>query len=82
MNIEQLRREIDAIDRELIFLLDKRFNITNNIGIAKKKENIKVLNTSREQIVLDKTKIADNHIAIYNVYLEILKISKEQQHEK
>ena len=52
--IEKLREQIDNLDNEIIRLLDARFDCSKAIGEEKKKLNAQVLDSSREQKILDK----------------------------
>ncbi len=54
MDLNEIRKEIDAIDNELIRLLEKRMDCTTAVGEYKLKHNIPVLDRAREQIILDK----------------------------
>lgn len=53
MSIQKYRCEIDEIDRELLDLLNKRAQLARKIGREKQKCGIPVLNTRREQDILD-----------------------------
>jgi len=55
-NIEILkifRNQIDTLDKELIALLARRFEIVKQIGIIKKEDNIKPLQEDRWNKLLD-----------------------------
>ncbi len=54
MNIDELRSEIDKIDNELCALFEKRMNTAKEIALYKKQNNMPVLDSSREKIVLDR----------------------------
>jgi len=54
-NIEDLRSQIDVIDRELIQMLANRMQISDLIGKYKKKNNISVLQPARWNEILEKT---------------------------
>lgn len=77
--LEDLRKEIDTLDQKLMKLLDERFNLTNEIGQIKRKDNINVLNKDREEEILSKTYDYNNNLLINKTYEQILKISKESQ---
>lgn len=53
-NITALRKQIDAIDNELMELLSKRMRVCREIGQYKKEHNMTVLQTSRYNEILDK----------------------------
>lgn len=52
--MERLRMEIDAIDDDVIRLLEKRFAFSRAIGEEKKKEKRKVKDGKRETFILEK----------------------------
>lgn len=52
--LESYRKEIDAIDEQLLSLLKKRLNIAEKIGMYKKEKNIDVLDKSREHEIIEK----------------------------
>ena len=52
--LENLRKEIDKIDSEIIQLLAKRFEIVKQIGVFKKENKISVVDNRRFQKVLEK----------------------------
>ena len=54
-HIDDLRHEIDSIDKDLFELLGKRMQVVKNIGRYKKKNNISILQTSRWNEILNKT---------------------------
>ncbi|WP_394234743.1 chorismate mutase [Niallia oryzisoli] len=47
-NLEDLRNNIDKVDRELIKLLAARFELTEQVGIYKAKNNLNPQDKSRE----------------------------------
>ncbi len=53
-NLDNLRKEIDAIDEELLALFAKRFGIVKEIGQLKKAQGIPAQNKEREGQVLKK----------------------------
>ncbi|MBA2795073.1 chorismate mutase [Streptococcus porcinus] len=53
MDLEQLRREIDYIDAQLVILLEKRMDLINQVAAYKKREQIEVLNQKRETTILE-----------------------------
>ena len=52
--LENLRKEIDVIDNEIVGLLAKRFEIVKQIGVFKKENKIDVIDDRRFQQVLVK----------------------------
>lgn len=52
--IDQLRKQIDELDNELMDLLAKRMRVCREIGQYKKEHNLTVLQTNRYNEILDK----------------------------
>lgn len=52
MSIELLRKEIDAVDDELVALLKARFDLSKAMGEEKKKLNRPVYDAAREEALL------------------------------
>jgi shikimate dehydrogenase len=74
--LDSLREEIDKLDDEIIFLLDKRFEIVKKIKNLNLKKNIE--DKKREEKIL--SKITSDFIK--NIYKEIFKNSKNLQKDK
>ena len=55
-NINELRQEIDNIDKEMINLFEKRMNIAKDVGDYKRENNLAILDESREQAIIEKAK--------------------------
>jgi monofunctional chorismate mutase len=53
-DLQELRTEIDEIDRQLVALFEKRMNTVTQVAQYKLANNIPVLNSGREQQVIDK----------------------------
>lgn len=52
--LEQYRKEIDAIDKELTRLFELRLNTVLKVGRYKQQHDLPVLDASREQAVIEK----------------------------
>jgi monofunctional chorismate mutase len=80
MDLNSARLEIDKIDKDIVRLLEKRFNVVVEIGKYKKANNIPVYDGSREEAVLIKCKgyLENNSYAraIEEVYKQIMDSSK------
>jgi chorismate mutase len=74
--LKNLREEIDKLDDEIIFFLEKRFEIVKKIKNLNLKKNIE--DKKREEKIL--SKISSNYIK--NIYKEIFKNSKNLQKNK
>ncbi len=77
--IADLRNQIDSIDNEIMKLLDKRFDITKEVGEVKKTISKNVLDTNREKIILDKTSNYSHYPEIKSIYEHLMSVSKSQQ---
>ena len=58
--LEDLRKEIDIIDKQLVELIAKRIEVVKKIGIFKRQNNLQVVDEDRFNKVLEKVK----HIAL------------------
>jgi 3-deoxy-7-phosphoheptulonate synthase len=73
---EQLRLEIDKTDDEIISLLNKRFNLSNEIIKEKLKNSININDIDRENNIIDKAQYNDNYSKIKRIYRNIFKEAK------
>ena len=55
-NMKTKREQINKIDQELIKLLEKRFQLSKEIGEYKKQNNLPVEDKKREQEIIEKIK--------------------------
>lgn len=51
--LEIYRHQIDTLDKEIIYLLSRRFEIVNQIWIIKKENNIEALQSDRWQQLMN-----------------------------
>ena len=77
--IIKLRAEIDKIDDKLMDLLEKRYNLTNEIGFHKNKSHDEILDTNRESYIYNKTSKYSHSPQLRYVYDVILNESKKEQ---
>ena len=54
VNLENFRNEINNIDEELLNLLARRMQVSVSVGKYKKENNITILNSKREEEVIQK----------------------------
>ena len=54
MDLSECRKEIDNIDKELVELFERRMNVAIKVAEYKMKNNIPILNTTREAEVIEK----------------------------
>ncbi len=84
MSISQYRQEIDAIDRQLLQLLNKRAALAVKIGDEKFKNRISVHSQEREKKVYDKIvsenkgPLQEQHIR--DIFQSIITACKNLQH--
>jgi monofunctional chorismate mutase len=78
-NLNKLREEIDQIDDQIMSLLEKRYNITNEIGKIKQLQKTTVLDINREKYIFDKTSKYSHLPQIESVYKTIMEESRKAQ---
>jgi len=82
-DLTQYRSKIAQLDDEIIDLLIKRFELTDEIGIIKKKNNIPIENISVEKQVLERLTAKSNkkidNALVSTIYTEIFNHSKNRQ---
>ncbi|MFI3261695.1 MAG: chorismate mutase [Rikenellaceae bacterium] len=54
--LEELRIQIDQYDAEILNIIAKRMSISEKIGLAKKENNVAILQTNRWEVIIEKTK--------------------------
>ena len=81
--LENLREKIDAIDKEMIALFEKRMDIVADIAAYKIKNNLPILNQNREDIGISKVKAIvknkDYTDSAIDFIKDIMEISKKFQ---
>lgn len=84
--LKKQRQEIDRIDQEIISLLEARLDVVNEVVGIKEQENIEVLDSDRENKILDKVgaTVINKEYApvIKELYQEMMRVSKEYQSSK
>jgi monofunctional chorismate mutase len=83
MELNQARIEINNIDKEIVKLLEKRFNTVNEIGHYKRKQKLPVYDEVRERQVVDNCiSLLENKEyskCIADIYFQIMRGCKEIQ---
>ena len=82
MDIQELRQQIDAIDRELVSLYCRRMETARIIGQFKRQNGLPVLDSERERELLNKVaELAgkENEQGIRAIYRLLLDQSKQRQ---
>lgn len=83
IDLDVTRQEIDAIDADLVALLEERMQLVNDVVAYKKTVGKPILDTSREHAVLQK--VADRvqekafEDTIVNTFSDIMKRSRDYQ---
>lgn len=86
--LQQLRKEIDTVDRELVAILARRFRITHKVGIYKAQHHMPSLDKKREQEILEHKKLIAlkhslNPLLIEKIFKLIMsETRKNHRHEK
>ncbi|WP_303975195.1 chorismate mutase [Streptococcus merionis] len=82
-NLETSRHHIDQIDRELVVLLEKRLHEVKQVIAYKKAHDLPVLDSDREQAVLDKVASfvskPEYKETITNTFADMMARSREYQ---
>lgn len=82
----ELRKQIDEIDEEMAKLFVKRMKVVYEVGEYKRQNNLPILDSSREDIVLEKGKrlVPDEVLSSYyqEFLIDLMNISKKYQNKK
>lgn len=80
MDLNHARNEINIIDKEIVQLLEKRFNVVMEIGKYKKENNIPIYDKEREKNVvkncIDYLENKNYSKSIEDIYIQIMDSSK------
>lgn len=84
MNLDLFRREIDQIDRQIVALLKKRFDIVSKIGQLKKKQKTGITDRLREKEIRRKLqesalKLGVQNELVRNIFRIIISYAKKKQ---
>ncbi len=85
MDINELRKNIDDIDRELVELFKKRMSVSAQVAEYKRQNNMRVLDPSRERALLAKVaSLSGEDLEDYTktLYSTILDLSRSYQHRR
>ena len=84
--LEKQRAEIDAIDREIVALFERRMQVVVDVARIKKENGIAILDASREKEVIAKVQsyLKDDHLKeeVAEVDETLMKVSKDYQKKK
>ncbi len=82
--LQNLRRDIDAIDRRLVELFRQRMDVTRRVGEYKRAQALPVLDQERErQVLQNKGELAGDGLrpAVITLYQTIMALSRRQQRD-
>ena len=81
MDLTEIRAEIDSIDNELIALFMRRMNCSRAVAEYKKTNSIPILNSDREDEVLDSVEQKSGEYGKYarELYKKIMELSRNLQ---
>ena len=85
MELQELRKQIDEIDRELVPLFIKRMNVSADVAEYKRENNMRVLDPSRERALLEKiSELSGEDFEVYSriLYSTILDLSRSYQYKR
>ena len=81
--LEKQRAEIDAIDREIVALFERRMQVVVDVARIKKENGIAILDANREKEVIAKVQsyVTDEGLKeeLREVYEALMKVSKDYQ---
>ena len=86
MDLDELRKEIDAVDAEIVKLFEKRMEISERIAAYKQQAGIPVRDEAREKEKILKvqnlTHTEFNKAHIEELYTALMSLSRKLQEEK
>lgn len=84
--LEKQRAEIDAIDREIVALFERRMQVVVDVARIKKENGIAILDANREKEVIQKVqsylKDATLKEELAEAYETLMKVSKDYQRKQ
>lgn len=83
MTLQELRKQIDTIDDEIVALLEKRLQIAKQIGELKTRLNVEVYHPQREEEILKRLQSISSLSPhqIEEIYKSIFTLTKVLQEE-
>lgn len=81
MDLGQIRTSIDQVDRDLVELLNRRFDLVDKVGLYKYIEGLEIENKDRESYIKDRliNDYDSKDEAILDIFGEIFAVSKARQ---
>ena len=86
MELFNLRKDINDIDKQIMTLLINRLEVVEKVGELKKKHNLNILDKKREDAIYKKIetsygKDTDESKFLTEVYNKVMEESKKKQHK-
>ena len=84
MDLNEIRKEIDSVDEQLVTLYKKRMQLSAEVAEYKRDNNIPILDSSRERALLAKiSEMSGSEFEEYSrtLYGTILDLSRSYQHK-
>ena len=83
--LEECRRELGIIDKQVIELFEKRMNVIKDVALYKKENKLPILDEQRETLMLEANVKKFKNIELQKYYKTVLQaflvVSKEYQKE-
>jgi chorismate mutase-like protein len=83
MTLEELRIQIDALDRQLVALLSERAKAAQQIGQLKKDSSLPVYEPGREKVIFENVRSANKgplpDIELIHIYERIIDVMRALQ---
>ncbi len=83
--LEECRKELDVIDKQVIELFEKRMNVIKDVALYKKENSLPILDEQREKIMLETNVNKFKNIELQKYYKTVLQaflaVSKDYQKE-
>jgi len=87
MSLEELRDEIETIDRELVELIARRTYVADTIAAVKERQNLPTTDETQEQAVMDRAgenaeqfDVDSNLVkAIFRLLIELNKVEQRER---
>jgi len=86
MDLNELRRDIDNIDSQMLELFEKRMKLCKNVALYKKENNLPIFQSERENKIIERVKEKTKNPALKNgtatLFTSIMDISKYLQQQE
>jgi chorismate mutase-like protein len=86
MDIEELRRQIDELDRQLVALLSERARCAQQIGQLKRATSLPVYEPNRERVIYENVRAANQgplpDIELTHIYERIIDVMRALQRDE